>query len=73
MVTHSDLQVEMFAEDFDLKPEVELEVWHGVKLAENTHDGHGPGIRRLEHTTLGTRLEHFGNEWYNIEQLLEEE
>ena len=70
MVTHSNLQVEMFAENFNLESEVELEVWNRVKFAENSHDCHGPGIGRFEHATIGTRLKHFSNKWHNIEKLL---
>ena len=73
MVTHSNLQVEMFAEDLDLKPEIQLEVGHRVKLTQDSHDGHGPGVGRFEDTTLSTRLEHFSNEWYDIEKLLKKE
>ena len=65
--THSDLHVEVFAEYLYFKSQVELEIWSRVQLTENGHDGHCPRVGRLEHTTLSTRLKHFGNKWHNIE------
>jgi len=41
-----------------------------VELAEQVHDSYCPWTRWLEDFALGARLEHFGYEWDDVEELL---
>ena len=67
--THINGDTEVFAEDFDLKLEVELKVGFLVKLSQHIHDGHGPGVGGLEDTALHARLDHLGDEGHHVEEL----
>ena len=68
-MTHIDRDAEVFAENFDLELEVELEVGFLVELGEDVHDGHGPGVGGLEDAALHARLDDLGHEGHHIEQL----
>ena len=65
-----NVNVERLAEDLDFELEVQLQVGLLVQFGQHVHQAQRPRIGRLEHFTLGARLEHFGDKRHDVQQLL---